>query len=584
MPSKMLFYLLFSLGVIIRLILIPMPGFVADMAFWKGWGLAVADKGIIWLVRNTNYNYPPGFTYVLWLINKIYALFKNPYNVSDYWSPNNFLYLLIFKLLILASDILIVYLIIKIAAKLKSRWGKLLALVYFLNPATLFDGILWGQVDQFGLSLFLGAFYCLVSEQVIAAAVVFTLACLMKFQNIIFIPLFFLFIYKKYSLSKLIESIRASFITFVVVCLPFFLSKDISILINLLRMNSDYFPLYSLNAFNIWWILAGLKGMAASDRTFLVGILTAKDLGFFLFVLGYFIAAITLFFSTKENLFVRFLLSCSLAVFAFFHLLTQSHDRYLFHLIGFLPLLILYSKEKRKFFAFYILFSVFFFLNMYLSMWFNYPSGLIWPFAGDVTSLATFVISISQIILFLYFLVVYILPVIKKQSRIIILFAVILLLVPIVKNGSYFLRKEISLTSIKWIDFKQDYAYPMINRNLNSRGSIFGFERLSSNYFFYDYGIASHASSAITYKLNRRFSYLRTDYGLDTEAAASAKAIFVIEGDGKELFRSKAKGRFDNPSTIELNIKGIDGLVLKIEKVDSIYGAHADWLNPILIR
>jgi len=580
----MFFYLLLGFGIIIRLFLIPLPGFTADMAFWKGWGLAVADKGIMWLVQNTNYNYPPGFTYILWLINKIYALFKSPYDVTDYWSQNNLAYLFLFKLLIFASDVLVVFLIIKIAQKLKSKWGKLLAIVYFLNPATLFDGVWWGQVDQFGLALFLSAFYFLLSEGIVLASILFTLSCLMKFQNIIFIPLFFLFIYKKYPWPKFIDSLKVSFITFLIICLPFFFSRNIMSLIHLLTMNSDYFPLYSLNAFNIWWVLAGLKGMMVSDKKLLIGIMSAKDISFLLFVFGYFIATVTLFFSKKENLFYRFLLSCSMAIFSFFHLMTQSHDRYLFHLVGFLPLLILFVHDKKKLSIFYILFSIFFFLNIYLSMWFNYPEQLIWPFGVDATSVITLIISLAQIGLFLYFIFVYILPEIKQQLKIIVVFGLVLFTLVIFKNKDYLLKKEISLTTIKPIDFKQDYLYPVINKNLNSQGNIFAFGRLSSNYFFYNKGIASHVSSTINYDLGKRFSQFKTDYGLDTEAVATAKAIFVIEGDGKEIFRSKEKGRFDDPSTITVNIKGVNKLTLKMEKVGSIYGAHADWLNPVLVR
>jgi len=109
-----MFYFLLFLGLLIRLSLIPVPGFKADVAFWKGWGLAVADKGILWLVNYTNYNYPPGFAYILWFINKVYALFKNPYNINEYWADNNVFYLFLIKIITIAADLMVVWLIIKI--------------------------------------------------------------------------------------------------------------------------------------------------------------------------------------------------------------------------------------------------------------------------------------------------------------------------------------------------------------------------------------------------------------------------------------------------------------------------------------
>ena len=187
-----MYFLLLLFGFVVRLLLIPVPGFKADMAFWKGWGLAVADKGIIWLVNNTNYNYPPGFAYILDLIGKIYKLFADPYDVNQYWMDTNLLYLFLFKLLIIASDIGIVFLIIKISEKLRMKWGWLLGVMFFLNPAVIFDGVIWGQVDQFGLFLFLGAIYFFIDEKPLLASVIFTMAWLMKWQNILFIPIFYI--------------------------------------------------------------------------------------------------------------------------------------------------------------------------------------------------------------------------------------------------------------------------------------------------------------------------------------------------------------------------------------------------------
>jgi len=296
-----MYFLLLLLGFAIRLLLIPVAGFKADMAFWKGWGLAVSDKGIIWLVNNTNYNYPPGFAYILDLISKIYKLFADPYNINQYWMDNNLLYLFLFKLLIIASDIGIVFLIIKIAKKLKMKWGWLLGVLFFLNPAVIFDGVIWGQVDQFGLFLFLGTIYFLIDEKPKLASIIFTIAWLMKWQNILFIPIFYLFIYRKYSFNNLIKSLSVSLATFAIITFPFWFHREMASLLNLFTVNSDWFPWYSLNAFNGWWLASGLEGMKLSDKTLVLGIINAKQLGLLLFSLFYFIAALNIFLAKKEK-------------------------------------------------------------------------------------------------------------------------------------------------------------------------------------------------------------------------------------------------------------------------------------------
>ncbi len=586
-----MFYPLILLGLILRLLLVPVAGFKADMAFWKGWGLAVADKGIIWLVKNTNYNYPPGFAYILYLINKTYAFFSSPYQVDQYWAEGNLLYLGLFKSLTVVADVAVVFLIIKIVKELKPELKKLalvVGLIYFFNPATLFDGSFWGQVDQFGLMLFLLAIYCLFKDKVKLGSVVFVVSFLMKFQNIIFIPLFYLFICKKYSWSKLITSLEVSLVTLLIVIAPFWWKREMRDLIRLVISNADYFPSYSLNSFNFWWIASGLKGMAVSDKNLVIGILNAKQVGLAMFVFAYFIASICLFFSSKEDLDKKFILSSCLAIFAFFHLLTESHERYLFPLIGLLLILPVYlPKEKRKaFFIFYALFSALFFLDMYSVMFFNYPELIIWPFTTDGTRALSLYFSIIQIGLFLYFLLVYVLPPIPRfPKKLIIAFGFLIIVALFFKNKDYLLGRPISLVSLAPINYQQDYLYPIYNKNLNTFGQPFAFGRLSSNYYFYDRGIASHANANITYGLGKRFSRFMSDYGLDTEAGASAQVYFVVLGDGRELFRSEKKSKFENPNRAEVNIKGVDKLVLRIENATgSIYGAHADWLAPVLIK
>src|SRR3990167_5371653 len=621
-----MFYFFLGSGLLIRLLLIPIPGFKADVAFWKGWGLAVADKGILWLANSTNYNYPPGFAYILWLINKVYFLFK---------------------IITIAADLLVVWLIIKIAKKLEvGSWkleekktsnleprtsnigslAKIFALFYFLNPAVIYDGVVLGQVDQLGLALFLLSVYLLFLGRPKLASVAFTISWLMKFQNIIFIPLFYLFIFRRFwtsqndlgaGVKELSKSLAVTFLTFIIVILPFFLGKQMERMIWLLTVNSDWFPWYSLNAFNIWWILSGLKGMQLTDKHLVFGITSAKQFGLLVFTFTYFISTITILFSKKENLFRNFVFACTLAVFAFFHLLTQSHERYLFPVMGLIPILLIsniqsllqqaqdpeqrrgtisnnlpntkFQKEKNWSLAigvgYWILLSLFFFLNMYISMGWNYPDQVITTFTKDQTLGLSFWISAIQIILFTIFFVWYLRRIVRKRLLLVSLFAGLLVSLLIAKNTNYFLKKSVSLTSMKPIGYRQDYLEPVYNKSVESARGVKFRNRLSVNYYFYDQGIGSHADSDITYHLARGFLKFTTDFGIDTEADQSAKVYFSILGDGRELFTSEPKGRFDKPGTTIVDVRGVNYLTLRITKAgESNFGAHADWLDPELIR
>ncbi|MFA6081409.1 MAG: NPCBM/NEW2 domain-containing protein [Patescibacteria group bacterium] len=582
-----MYFLPLLLGLIVRILLVPVSGFKADMAFWKGWGLAVADKGIIWLVNNTNYNYPPGFAYILNLIGKVYKLFADPYNIAQYWLDNNLLYLFLFKILIILSDIGIVFLIIKISKKLKSKWGWLLAVIFFLNPAVLFDGVVWGQVDQFGLFLFLWAIYFFIDEKPKLASIIFTIAWLMKWQNILFIPIFYLFIFKKYSFNDLIKSLSVSFVTFSIIAFPFWFHREIASLFNLFTINSNWFPWYSLNAFNGWWIASGLNGMGISDKTLVLGIINAKQFGLLLFCLFYFIASLNIFLAKKEDTLKQFILSCTLVILSFFHLLTQSHERYLFHLLGFVIIFYFFKIEKKLINVLSLLSLVTFgiFFNMYIGMAFNYPDQVYWPFSADITRSFTLFISILQIIVFIYIFIRYFSSFIKKNYLWMAGALTIFIGTLLLSNYSYILHRPISLTKITPIETRQDYLKPMVNMTVESARGVKYWNRLSNNYFFYNKGIGSHANSEISYGLGKRFSNLTTDFGIDTEAGDQNKAIFIIQGDGRELYKSKPKGKYELPESISVSIKNVNKLTLIIEAEGSgVNGLHADWLNPVLIR
>ena len=582
-----MYFLLLFLGFVTRLFLVPIPGFKADIAFWKGWGLAVADRGIIWLVNNTNYNYPPGFAYILDFIGKTYKLFADPYNIDQYWMDNNLLYLFLFKILIILSDIGIVFLIIKISKKLKMEWGWLLASIFFLNPAVLFDGVIWGQVDQFGLFLFLWAIYFFIDEKPKLASIIFTIAWLMKWQNILFIPIFYLFIYKKYSFSDLIKSFAVSLGTFAIIIFPFWFYREMASLLNLFTVNSNWFPWYSLNAFNGWWIASGLNGMKISDKTLVLGIINAKQFGLLLFSLFYFIASLNIFLAKKEESLKQFVLSSALVILSFFHLLTQSHERYLFHLLGFVIIFYFFKIEKKLTHTIGLLsiVSLGIFLNMYVSMAFNYPDQVYWPFSTETTRSLTLYISMFQIVTFIYIFVRYFSSFIRKNYLWVVAASVVFMGFLITKNYSYFLGKPISLTKITPVGIQQDYLKPMINMTVESARGVKYWNRLSNNYYFYNQGIGAHANSEISYGLGKRFSKLITDFGIDTEAGDQNKAVFIIQGDGRELYRSKPKGKYDLPESISVSIYGIDKLSLIVQKTgESNNGLHADWLNPVLIR
>lgn len=410
--SSKLFLLLFA-GLAIHLLLIPQPGFEADIAYWKSWSLAASEKGIVWLTYNTNYNYPSGFALVLWLIGKIYRLFADPNNFNQYWQTNNYLFLLLCKLPSIFADLAIAWGIYHLISRPKilkiskaaSKLAYVLAAIYLFHPAVLFDGAWWGQVDSIGVAFVLFSLIFLCRGKPILASIFITAGFLLKLQTMIFLPLFFLYVWRVSSWQGLTKSLMAAVTTFLIIAFPFSFSGNLERTVYLITQNADWFPLLSLRAYNLWWLASWGKGMEISDKILVLGPLNAKMLGLILFSLSYLIASLLTFLKPSlKNLLFSFVL----AGFAFFMFPTQSHDRYIFPalILSLLFLPIFWQKKHERWLVllFFIILSLNSLFNLNLSMIAEYPENGIPVLSWLKAPFFSILISASNLILFLIYL------------------------------------------------------------------------------------------------------------------------------------------------------------------------------------
>lgn len=614
-------YILLIIGFLIRLFLIGNTGFLADISFWKSWSLAAIDNGLVWTTFNTNINYPPGFIYVLWVMGKLYSLLGDPHDYYTFWRENNFAFLFVSKSVAIFSDVVItclIYWFFSQKEKLRQLGIKnpdyqrtlfnvqfslpvILSAVFFLNPVVILDSALWGQVESFGIMFTLAALILIFYQKPLLATALFTVGTLMKLQNIIYIPIYFIFLWRYFDLKTAIKSFSVSALVFFLVNLPFVLSNNMDKVLALLTVNSDYFPWMSLNAHNLWWIVSQAKGLHITDKITVLGLLNAKTLGLLIFASFYFLSCLVVYKKTSAR---NLMLSLTLGIFAFFLFTTQSHERYSYPVVVFLiflfPFLNLKSLDlptrsirlyqylkvfiaSRAFFwAIYAFLTVLIFFNIHYSLVYNYPQNGI----GFLTKISTAELTILSAVLhiFLYFVLFIYLrreihPLALLAPFVFILSGIIYLQAP------YIFQSKVKLTFFKPVIIKQDFSIPQLNKSVNSYSGWKSWNRLSNNYFFYRSGIGSHANSNLVYDVNRKFSSFSTDFAVDTEADVQASVVFKIFGDDKELFTSGKMGKFDYPKHARVSIKGVKRLSLAIEDGgDGINNDHADWLNPVLYR
>lgn len=572
--------LLFALAIFLRLALIPNPGFEADISFWKSWGLATYDKGIVEGMKVSNNNYPTPFAYVLGGMVFVYSRFADPHIFNNFWSNTNLLFLTISKLVPILADLGIAWFILWFFRQQKFKNGELFALIYLLNPLSLIDGALWGQVDSLGVFIFLLALLATLKKKPLIAGAIFMLAMMTKLQNMIYGPIFFLFIWQNLGISGLIQAIMGATTGFIGLNIEFLLARNADRVFANLTENYDYFPWMSLNAYNLWWVISGAKGMTMSDKVTILGLVNAKTVGLILFSGTYLFAVLRQFF--QKNL-QTLLESLILVNAGFFLFQTQSHDRYAFPLSVFLLLLIPFIKNKKLFFIFYILYSIFYFYNLHTALVVNYPHNGI-PFLSQLIQ-PMFTIPTAFALLTLF--TIFIFSIIKSSPSTLysLLFTLVLICGSLsALNYPLITKKPISLTKITPYISEQGYGNRQTNMAVNSfTGGPNKWTRLSVQYIFYKTGFGTHANSKNVFDLNRKFTKFTTDFGIDTEAGSKASAFFEIYGDDKLLFRSEKMGRFTFPKHTEVSIKNVRRLSLvTTDAGDGITDDHTDWLNPIL--
>ncbi len=99
---------------------------------------------------------------------------------------------------------------------------------------------------------------------------------------------------------------------------------------------------------------------------------------------------------------------------------------------------------------------------------------------------------------------------------------------------------------------------------------------------FFESGIFAHANSRYVFSLDQKWKEFEFAYGIQDRHPGSV--VFVIRGDGKELFRSQIV-KSGELHMGQVNISGVDKLELITEESENLN--HNDWglwLRPTLIR
>jgi len=340
-PLCILLALGLALRLIIAYVLLPGSGFKVDVGSFDGWAVELARNGPFGIYdRPIFIDYTPGYLYVLWGLGLVAQFLGMPGG-----APGALL-----KLPAILADLGLAVAVFLLAADLGARRRPALAAaaaVLFV-PVTWFDSAVWSQVDSVGTLVLLLAVRELWRGRDERAALLTTVAAIIKPQFGILIPLAAVLIVRRNLVTRppghgprrLLTTTLVGLATAQLLCLPFGLT-----IVGLLRQILDTaagYPWLTVNAFNPWALVtqagAGLaqSGSWIRDVTvvgpdggagFLVFGIPAVVVGsaVLLCVIG-FLAATIWRRDDRRTL----LVALAVLAIAFFVLPTRVHERYLF--------------------------------------------------------------------------------------------------------------------------------------------------------------------------------------------------------------------------------------------------------------
>jgi len=100
-----------------------------------------------------------------------------------------------------------------------------------------------------------------------------------------------------------------------------------------------------------------------------------------------------------------------------------------------------------------------------------------------------------------------------------------------------------------------------------------------------DRGVSLAAGTSVTYDLDGQYKALLCVAGIPADAMPTTSAVFVVEGDGKELFRSPARNSVQDALPVAIDATGLKTITLRVEgDKGAILPTVGLWGDPLLVK
>jgi len=331
---------LILVGVVLRLVATRAPGFPSDVGTFMAWAQKLAAVGPSRFYEPGYFSdYPPGFLYVLWLLGSLVNGDALRFAVRAISIP---------------ADVGIALLVVPQVRRYAGQGAAILAAgLWMLQPAPIFAGPFWGQVDAVGTVPFLAALLAAGARRWWLAGVLAGLASMTKPQfglvlGVVIVAGLVLLVRER-QWRPLAQTGGAALLTMVALGLPFGMTPGA--FVALVRSASETYPYTSLYAFNGWSIALDFW---KDDAAWVVP-------GGILLALGLLGSVVPLWWRRDT---AALLAVGAATVLAFYFLPTRSHERYLFPALA---LLLPFAVTRARILGPYLVLAAGFFVTLYFA-------------------------------------------------------------------------------------------------------------------------------------------------------------------------------------------------------------------------
>ena len=322
--------------------------FPTDVNNFKAWASAANSHG--W--RNVYHtgmflDYPPGYIYILSLLDSIVKLFG-----LDYYSVGA---TAIFKAPAIITDFALAALLYRFGCEKGFDKAKaaFVAFMFLFMPAVVLNSSVWGQIESFYLFFMLLSFYFAEKDKTVPAAAAFAYALITKPQAVMFGPVLMFWIVKKKSAKQLFKALGLGILFFYLMAVPFCRTPlDIGWLAEKYVNTINGYGYYTVNGYNLYCILN--LNWAPLAEGGIMSVVNPAVVALSVVLCGYIIL--------KDKDFRGFYSGAAVIICLIFCLCTMMHERYIWPCFA-LCLFAYFATGRKGFLAFGAAFGCLNYLN-----------------------------------------------------------------------------------------------------------------------------------------------------------------------------------------------------------------------------